>query len=395
MRILTLSYEFPPIGGGGSRVVKGLGQELIKLGHTIDVVTMGFAGLPEREVVNGITVHRVDCRRRAESRCTAREAFRYIRLARRAVAALLERQRYDLVHAHFILPDGYVAWREAEHRGVPFVLTAHGSDVPGYNQKWFFKIAHPLLAAVWRRVTGAAREIVSPSRTLAGMIRGAQPNARLSVMANGFDERRFAGAVRKRPQILAATRLVERKGMQYLLRALHGAAVEWPTIVVGSGEHESQLLQLNEELGRPARFVGWLDNESAQFAELLQESVIYVLPSDFENFPVSLLEAMAAGAAIITTRGHGCEEVVGDAAELVTPGSIDPERCVTELRAALERLTADPDYCAELGARARRRLNANFTWTAMARNYVKMYERNTHAVECDDEQPRRCSAPGR
>src|SRR5687767_3639788 len=94
MRILTLSYEFPPIGGGGGGVVKGLAAELVKMGHAVDVVTMGFRGLPGEETVDGIRVHRVDCARRSESKCTAREALRYMLRVRGTVRRLL--------HAHQI-----------------------------------------------------------------------------------------------------------------------------------------------------------------------------------------------------------------------------------------------------------------------------------------------------
>lgn len=375
MRILTLSYEFPPIGGGGSGVVKGLCSELVRLGHTVDVVTMGFRDLPAHEIVDGIAVHRIDCQRRAISKCTAREALRYVFKARLVARELLKTHRYDLAHVHFIFPDGLVAWREVTPRGIPFVITAHGSDVPGYNPKWFFRIAHPLLHTVWRRVTGAAAEIVSPSETLARLIEAQGPGTAVRVIPNGIDADRYRPA-RKKDQILMATRLVERKGVQYLLRALAGGDIAWPAIVVGSGEHAAALTRLNDELGRPAKLHGWLDNASPEFRDLLEQSAIYVLPSEFENFPVSLLEAMAAGCAIVTTRGHGCEEVVGDSAELVTPGAIAADRCVSELRAALHRLTNDRAYCADLGARARRRLDENFAWPAVAARYIDVYRRH-------------------
>ncbi|MGH7518333.1 MAG: glycosyltransferase, partial [Gemmatimonadales bacterium] len=61
MRILTLCYEFPPLGGGGARVVYGLSRELVSLGHQVDVVTMGPRGLPRRQEVHGVQVHRVPC----------------------------------------------------------------------------------------------------------------------------------------------------------------------------------------------------------------------------------------------------------------------------------------------------------------------------------------------
>lgn len=378
MRILTLSYEFPPIGGGGAGVVKGLSRELVQMGHAVDVVTMNFRGLPRQELVDGVTVYRVDCQRRSESKCTAREALRYVINARPVVRELLARNHYDLVHTHFIFPDGIVAMREVAPKGIPYIITAHGSDVPGYNPKSFFKLVHPVLKVVWRRVTRSAAEIVSPSETLAEMIEAVGPGTRVSVIPNGIDPDKYRPAEKKH-QILIATRLVERKGVQYLMKAIAGSQVSWPTVVVGSGEYQAELLELNAQLGNVANFVGWMSNESQEFRDLLEQSAIYALPSDVENFPVSLLEAMAAGCAIVTTRGHGCQEVVGESAELVTPGSEDADRCVMEIRAALERLTGDPAYCAELGARARRRLDENFTWTAVARRYLEVYARHVKA----------------
>ena len=372
MRVLTLSYEFPPIGGGGSGVVKGLAASLVEMGHTVDVVTMGFGGLPREETVQGINVHRVDCGRRSENRCTAMETLRYVSRAQPIVRTLLASQDYDLVHAHFILPDGVLALRECVPGGVPYIITAHGSDVPGYNIKPFFKVAHPLLQWLWRRVTAGAAEIISPSETLKSLIEAVGPGTPVTVVPNGIAADRYLPRDKK-PQILVATRFVERKGVQYLLEALAGGGIPWKAIIVGGGEYEKELLELNDRLGRPATFLGWLDNESAEFRDLLEESAIYALPSDYENFPVCLLEAMAAGCAIVTTKGHGCEEVVGDCAELVTPGRLDAKACIDELRAALLRLTTDPARCAALGARARQRLDDNFTWAAIARRYVEHY----------------------
>ena len=375
MRILTLSYEFPPIGGGGAAVVRGLAAERVKQGNSVDVVTMGFRGLPAEEIVDGIRVRRVDCDRKLESKCTAREALRYVVRARPVVRAMLRENRYDIVHVHFIFPDGLVARAEVAPRGLPFLITAHGSDVPGYNPKLFFRLAHPFLTRLWRWVTRSASAIVSPSRTLAELIETVGPGVPVHVIPNGIDEDRFRPA-EKRDEILVATRLVERKGVQYLLRALAGGDVAWPVTVVGSGEYESELKTLNQSLGSPARMAGWLSNGSAEFKALLERAAIYVLPSDFENFPVSLLEAMAAGCAIVTTSGHGCEEVVGDAAVLVTPGSVDRERCIRELRDALHALTTDRARTMALGARARQRLEHNFAWKAVARRYVELYLRD-------------------
>lgn len=115
-------------------------------------------------------------------------------------------------------------------------------------------------------------------------------------------------------------------------------------------------------------FHGWMENDSAELKELYETSRIFVLPSEAENFPISLLEAMAAGNAIITTAGTGCAEVVGEASLLVEPGSS------ADLRRALGALVQDPEACARLAAKSRQRLDERFSWDVVARKYSMLYD---------------------
>jgi glycosyltransferase involved in cell wall biosynthesis len=101
---------------------------------------------------------------------------------------------------------------------------------------------------------------------------------------------------------------------------------------------------------------------------LFETSSIFVLPSYAENFPLVLLEAMAAGAAIVTTDQTGCREVVGDAALLVRAGD---EQAI---RAAFERLGSDADLRERLGREARNRIDKLFSWPAVAGQYVDVFE---------------------
>ena len=82
---------------------------------------------------------------------------------------LIRSRRYDLIHAHFFLPSGAVAYVLHRMTGVPYVVTAHGSDVPGYDPDRF-RASHRLLAPAWRRIARSARAITCPSRWLADLI---------------------------------------------------------------------------------------------------------------------------------------------------------------------------------------------------------------------------------
>ncbi|MBN2377577.1 MAG: glycosyltransferase, partial [Sedimentisphaerales bacterium] len=78
MKILTLNHEFPPVGGGASPVSFELCRHLVQLGHQVDVVTMGFGGLPGREVVDGVVVYRTPALRKRADICHTHEMATYL-----------------------------------------------------------------------------------------------------------------------------------------------------------------------------------------------------------------------------------------------------------------------------------------------------------------------------
>jgi glycosyltransferase involved in cell wall biosynthesis len=255
------------------------------------------------------------------------------------------------------------------------VITAHGSDVPGYNPNRF-RALHPLLAPAWKRVVGQASEIISPSQSLAHLMRAHHYRGPLGIIPNGYHTRDVATTRHVPGRLLVVSRLFERKGVQYLLKALEGCDRPLDLHIVGDGPHLATLKQIAQRLHSRVvvHFHGWLDNTSSAFRELMETASIFALPSEAENFPNALLEAMAAGLAIITTSGTGCAEVVGPTAILVPPR--DP----AGIRAAIERLSAEPALCDELGRAAHARVHGVFAWRAIAEQYVEAYERAIHAA---------------
>jgi glycosyltransferase involved in cell wall biosynthesis len=163
--------------------------------------------------------------------------------------------------------------------------------------------------------------------------------------------------------------MLERKGVQYLVEAVRDLTLEHEIHVVGDGPYLRELKSRAAGCRPRIVFEGWLDNASERLSELYRTSEIFVLASDAENFPVSLLEAMSARLAIVTTRGTGCQEVVGDAAVLVPPR--DPRA----LRDALLSLTTAPARSRQLGAAARERLTQTFGWKGIAQRHIALYRR--------------------
>ncbi len=381
MRILTLCYEYPPIGGGGGVVCQGVAQALVRSGHTVDVVTSKMKDLPSHEIDEGVGVHRVPCVRPHRHFTTAPQMTTLLPGLYARAQALHRARPYDVCHCHFVIPSGVAAYALFKTDGVPFVLTAHGSDVPGYNPDRFGAL-HPVLQPVWRRIVTAAAAITSPSKHLEGLIRN-RIDVPVRIIPNGFDPVSFPKAERKN-RILVATRMFERKGVQFVLRALAGMTTDWEVCIAGDGPYLPTLKQLARELGVEANFLGMIPRDELQL--LFATSRVFVFTSSQENFPMVLLEAMAGGCAVVTSSTSGCAEVGGGAAVLVEPEN------ELALREALSRLLGDNR---ELDRLARLGIDrvALFGWDRVASEFATLFEEHANGQFYAGAPPARLPQP--
>jgi glycosyltransferase involved in cell wall biosynthesis len=261
-----------------------------------------------------------------------------------------------------------VAWLTKRFTGLPYIITAHGSDVPGYNPNRF-RLLHVLLKPIWRKITSDADLIICPSVAIESLIKASNPRARTEIIPNGIDLEKFHPQQKVPKRLLVVTRMFERKGVQFLLKALEGLPDEFDVHVVGDGPYLETLKTMAAELGVRAKFYGYMDNDSTDLRDLYETASVFVFTSESENFPIVLLEAMAAGTAIITTSGTGCAEVVGDAALLVPPRDADA------LRSALEKLSRNPELVKELASAARERVVKRFGWERVIELHLEVYAR--------------------
>jgi glycosyltransferase involved in cell wall biosynthesis len=344
----------------------GLARRLVESGDEIDVLTMGSRDLPVHEHIDGISVTRVPVDRRHPAVCTLTEAARYLVRGMPEIKALARERRYDLIHSHFVFPDGLLAMSVAGALDLPYVITAHGTDVPGHNPHRL-RALHAVLAPLWRRVTTRAAAIVCPSGVLAEKVTRANSLANVIVIPNAFDAQRFHPDLPRRPRLLTVTRMIKLKGLQYFLQALHALGDTRDVVLVGDGPYAPELKRLAKDLGLRIQFTGWLKNGSSQLKELYETSEIFVFPSEAENCPTVLLEAMAAGLPIITTNDRGCQGVVGDAAVLV------PTRDSSAMADAITLLSGNEDLRRQLSDAGRRRVVEHFGWDALVRRYKAVY----------------------
>ena len=294
-------------------------------------------------------------------------------LARAAgLLRLLRRERPDVLHTHLFHANvlGRLAARVS---GVPVVVsTVHVAE----PRRW-----HLLLEGL---TSGLVDEFVTVSEAVRRYMvqRAHLPTERVLVIRNGVDPSRFRrprGRFRRAqgigPQeflITTVGRLEAQKGLTHLLRAARTLAARRPEVrflVVGEGPQRDRLGRLARQLGlgEGVRFLGFRPD----VPQILVDSDLFVLASLWEGLPIALLEAMAAGLAVVATDVEGVREAVTDGREglVVPPG--DPEA----LAAALERVVGDAGLRRRLAAAARRRALGEFGWDKVVADTMALYER--------------------
>ena len=317
MKILVLNYEFPPIGGGAAPVSKDIAEKLCERGHDVVVVTMGFGNLLSYEEINGVRIYRVESHRKSKNVCKPWEQLLYLIMAERLVKKLMMQQKFDICHAHFIVPTGVAArWIKRKYH-IPYILTAHGSDVEGHNQKSSMKIMHRILRGAWRKIVKDSSAVVSPSRYLMGVMNQNYPCDKYIYIPNGIEWdmwHKLSGG-KKEKRILVMGRLQRFKNVQMILQAFGQTGMgEWQADILGDGPFRGALEQMVENLllSDKVHFHGWLDNGSKEQMEIVKKASVYITASRFENCPMSVMEAVAAGCYPVLSDIPGHRQLIDD-----------------------------------------------------------------------------------
>ncbi len=367
-KVLVLNYEFPPLGGGASPVSYEIAKRLSETGDfDIDVVTMGYKDLPKYEEVNShFRIHRVRCWRSKKEICHPWEQATYLVTGYLKAVELQKKRVFDICHCHFIIPTGVIALKLKQKFGLPYVITAHGSDVLGYNSR--FKRLYPFLIGIWKRILDTAKTTISPSFFLKQEILKAYPGfpeERVVVIPNGFDTEKFKPQEKKK-WIFSSGRLFPNKGFQYLIQAVMDEDIGYEVHIAGDGPMLNELKKLAELSKTKIVMHGWLNNNDNVYKDILEQSAIFVLASDKENASISLLEAMAAGCAMITTNSSGCSETVGEAGILINPQD------TSDLRFKIFKLIQNEGDIRFLQEKSLGRVMSQFNWRSCMEKYINL-----------------------
>jgi len=340
MKILVLNYEYPPIGGGGGAVCKSLAHALAKRGHHLRVQTSWIKGLesftettyaedteqqiskqsmppgqsrPGHSRPGHLEVFRSFSFRRKADTCTVWEMLLFLICNFFPTLKHILTWKPDLIHVHFAVPTGALAWLTGLLTRTPYILTIHLGDVPGAlpdQTDHLFRFLKPLTIPIWKR----ARRIVAVSEFV----------KRLGNEAYGLPiQTIFNGIAPPRPSekepspnrftFISVGRLNEQKNLGFMLELLADLPQrDWRYQIVGDGPMHAIWKDKAKdlEIENNVIFRGWLSKE--EVFEHIQESHLLLMPSHAEGLPMVGIQALFLGCPILGSKIEGLQDLVQD-----------------------------------------------------------------------------------
>lgn len=312
MRILTIIHEFPPIGGGGGRAAYDICSELAARGHDVTVLTAHMQNLPLEESHDGFRVVRIRSLRSEAFVASFWTMLAFDLAGLWAGLALIRRFHPEIIHTHFAVPAGALAFALSKLTGIPYILTAHLGDVPGgvpEKTAHWFRWIQPFTKPIWRN----ASQVVAVSEFTRQIALKHYP-VNIRVIPNGADFTHLVTqevGVNQAPRIVFAGRFVSQKNPLAIIRILSTLRdIKWTCAMLGDGPFFDEVKAEIEKYGMADRFYlsGWVTP-----ADVLQEfakSDILFMPSLSEGLPVVGVDALVKGLAIVASRIGGFLDLV-------------------------------------------------------------------------------------
>jgi glycosyltransferase involved in cell wall biosynthesis len=396
-RVLFLTSNYPRWPDDSTTpFVHDLAAALVGRGWSVTVLAPHAPGAARRETVDGVAVHRFRylLPEKAQIVCYGGGALVNLRgskAAKAAVPALVVAEwaatarrlvaGADVVHAHWTLPQGFVA-ATTPYRRVPRVLTVHGGDVYGLRGGMLDRFSRYALRSVDHVTVGSGateavvRELAGPRVAITRVPVGVDLNrkARPELVAEiRHRHRRGQG-----PLLVFVGRVVEEKGVDDLVRAVRDLSSDLPdvsAVIAGSGQHAERTRALAHDLGVGGRIhmPGWVD--PTDVPSWFAAADVVVAPSRIgadgwaEGQGLSIIEAMATGRPVVATRTGGIPETVTDG----ETGVLVPPAEPAAIAAAVRTFVADPEEGVRMGERAAASVAARFSRESSVSRFEAIY----------------------
>lgn len=317
MKILALSYEYPPIGGGGGVVLKNILERLNPTEFSITLITTYFENLAEHEITNNIEIFRVRSKRKKTWQSNPFEMLSWVKYATKKAEDLLTETTFDIVLSNFVIPGGMIAIKLLKKHQLPYVCISHGHDIPWVKPRSLYPLYILMYQKIKRILINSTYTVtLSPElQENAKIFIGRKHQSKIKYIPNGCDENIFYPQTHKKneiPKILFVGRLVSQKGINTLLKTakLLKEKIDFELLIIGDGpmrKNIEKFIQKNA-LHKNIKLLGQQPHE--KMPDWYRSADILFAPSISEGMSMVALEAAFCELYIITSNVSGMKNII-------------------------------------------------------------------------------------
>mgnify|MGYP002068470500 FL=1 len=376
MKILMISHEYPPIGGGGANACMYLSREYAKAHHDVTIVSVWFEGQSETEDKNGVHIIRVKSKRRYKEHCSFLEMADYLCKAWPTVKSLEKEHHFDICQVFFGIPSGPIGYALRKKYRIPYVIRFGGGDIPGFQDRFAFlyKLIGPFLKVIWDH----ADALIANSEGLRKLALDFYDKNPVDIIYNGVDTENFYPFTKNRNNhdsdderinLLFVSRLIERKGLQFVIPKLKEiekkSHKKIRLLIVGDGPYKEELQRIAEMYDCMDKicFVGQKDK--TELLPFYQQADIFILPSKKEGMPNVVLEAMACGLPIVMTPCEGSKELISNNGMISSIDTFSDKVTMLCANAALRQ---------DMGRNSLANIEKDFQWKIVGKKYLDVLD---------------------
>lgn len=286
---------------------------------------------------------------------------------------LNNKYKFDLIHSHVALPDGYCGMLINNNLKIPHIVTIHGQDF-----QYTINKNDKLKETVFEVLKNVDKIIVVSSK-LKRIVQNTEFYNKLHIINNGIDINdnvKEGIAISDIPDdidILSVSNLIKTKGIDLNIKAVKKLSKKYPYLkyyIIGDGPERLNLECMVKQYGLVDNviFLGKLEHHNV--IKYMNKCKIFSLPSWQEGFGVVYVEAMLQGKPVIGVKGEGIEDVIihNENGFLIKPKDVE------DIVKIIDLLMENQNIINFIGENAKKTVIENFTWENSAKKIVKLYK---------------------
>lgn len=298
-----------------------------------------------------------------------------------ATFKLVKKIKPDVIHAHWIIPQGIAAYINFLINKTPYIITSHGGDIFGLQNKYLVKIKKIVLQKA-KSITVVSSAIKKEVLKIDSDLESKIEIIPMGVDSTLFNPNKYDESIKNRYNItgsflLFVGRLAEKKGVRYLIEAMPAILKKYPKtklLIIGTGPLETELKNFSEKLKLTSSIIFTGAIQNSELPKYYATADIFIGPSivaedgDREGMPVTAMETASSGCVLVGTKIFGIENfnLKNLNKHLILMNS---SKSIIQ---SVNSLLSDKEYCSQIKLYFRNETIDKYDWKKISYQYEKL-----------------------